>query len=326
MKHIGPSDFPAWIERLRRPYHAHYFAMYSSVYDAITTEPVLMAVPLDDHMVHRGDGVFEALKCVAGHVYNLAGHLDRLWQSAGGLQLQVPLDRDTLTRLVIETVQAGRRPDCMVRIFISRGPGGFSVNPYECPRSEVYIVATALGRPFMEAHPEGARLRSSTVPGKAQYLATIKNCNYVPNVLMKKQAVDQGVDFVVGYDDRGYLTEGATENVGIVTRDGRLQFPHLDLILHGTTMLRVMDLARTLVAAGSLKAVEFANIPREAVRSAAEVLLTGTTLNVVSAVEYDGVPVGDGRPGPVALRLNDLLVDDMHRNRSLLTPVPGVTP
>jgi branched-subunit amino acid aminotransferase/4-amino-4-deoxychorismate lyase len=321
MKRFSLAEWPALATRLRRPYHADYYAMYSSVYGGIVTDPVLMMLPLDDHMVHRGDGVFEALKTVQGRLYNLQGHLKRLADSAKGLALSIPVSPRDLQRIVIDTVCASGRRNCMVRIFVSRGPGGFSVNPYESPSSQLYVVVTRLGTPFMQAHPEGARIRTSAVPAKSSEMAAIKNCNYAPNVLMKKEAVDAKVDFTVGFDEQGFVTEGATENVGIVTADRRLLFPQLHRILYGTTMNRIMALAVELVRVGRLRHVGFADITREHILAAREILITGTTVNVAAVVGFDGHRIGTGRPGPVYRKLSALLLRDMRRNTALLTPV-----
>jgi branched-chain amino acid aminotransferase len=321
MKRFDLSDWPALAARLRQPYQGAYYAMYSSLYDGIVTDPVLMLLPMDDHMVHRGDGVFEALKLVDGRLYNLQAHLERLAQSAQAIALRLPRPLDVIRDVAVETARAGGRRDGTLRIFAARGPGGFSVNPYECPAVQLYVIVTAAGAPFMQAHPRGARVRSSAVPAKTGSMAAIKNCNYVPNVLMKKEAIDAGVDFTLGFDERGCLTEGATENVGIVAADGRLLFPRPERILAGTTMLRVIELAQELAAAGRLRGVACADIRHADLQAASELLLTGTTINVTAAVEFDGQPVGNGQPGPVWQALSELLMKDIHGNAALLTPV-----
>lgn len=321
MKHFETQDWPNLAAALRRPYQAAYHAMYSSLFGGIVTDPALMLIPLDDHMVHRGDGVFEALKLVEGRLYNLDAHLQRLAHSARGLALALPCELPDLKAIAVETARAARQRNGTLRLFVSRGPGGFGVNPYESPAPQLYVVLTAAATPFMQAHPEGARARSSSVPAKLGHLAAIKNCNYVPNVLMKKEAVDSGVDFALGFDEADHLTEGATENAGVVTADGRLLFPKLDRILAGTTMLRVVDLARQLVADGRLAGVAFADIPRASLRAMREILLTGTTINVTAVTEFDGAPVGQGKPGPVALALDALLNADMRTNPAVLTDV-----
>lgn len=321
MNRLTLDSFPRLAAAWNRPYHSAYYAMYSSVWDAVTTDPRLMTVPIDDHLVHRGDGVFEAFKCVDGRIYNLAAHLRRLAESAASIHLALPADEAALTARIVDTVRAGGRRDATVRVFVSRGPGGFSVSPAQCPAPQLYIVAGALGRPFMEGHPAGASVRSSRIPVKPAPFASIKSCNYMPNVLMKQEAETWGVDFTVSFDERDCLGEGATENAGLVTRDGRLLFPGLDRILKGTTMLRVAELAREEAARGALAAVAFEDIPRRAVHEAAELLLVGTTIDVACAVSFDGQPIGDGRPGPVGLRLNERLGRDVRENGTLHTAV-----
>jgi len=321
IERLDLASFPKWAEKLRRPFQARYFAMYSSVFGGIVTDPVLMLVPIDDHMVHRGDGVFETFKCVNGYFYNLQAHLDRLENSAKELGFVLPFPMVGLKDIVVETAKAGDRRDCLVRILLSRGPGSFGVSPYECPAVQVYVAVTELKRPFMELHPGGARLKTSTIKAKPAFYAGIKNCNYLPNVLMAKEAADARVDFGVSYDDKGFLAEGATENIGIVTRDRKLLFPELGGILRGTTMMRVAELAEALVDDGTLREVAFHRVTRDDVRAAAEVLVVGTTPNVTFACEYDGRKVGDGSPGPVYAALSRLLIEDIASNRALQTAV-----
>ncbi len=323
MNRITLDTFAAQAANWRKPYQTAYYAMYSSLWNGITTDPLLMTVPLDDHLVHRGDGVFEAFKCLHGRLYNLEAHLQRLTDSASSIFLKLPITRPALTALILETVRACNQRDCTVRVFLSRGPGGFSVSPSQSPEPQLYIVAGKLGQPFMADHPAGARIRSSRIPVKPAPFASIKSCNYMPNVLMRHEAETWNVDFTVSFDEADCLGEGATENAGIVTRDGRLLFPSLDRILKGTTMLRVAELARAEAGSGSgpLKAVAFEPIPRHAVHDAAELMFVGTTIDVAAAIEFDGQPVGTGKPGPVATRLNALLARDVLENTALQTPV-----
>ncbi|MCL1887913.1 MAG: aminotransferase class IV [Kiritimatiellaeota bacterium] len=313
----SPAEYAAVLDARRQPHQSGYYAMYSSLLDAITTDGALMQVPLDDHVVHRGDGVFDTFKCVDGAAYNLDAHLARFMQSAAGIGLAWKNGVDDIRRLTLETLRAAGRNECSGRVMLSRGPGGFGVNPYESVAPALYIVVYKLGAPFMDLHPEGARVMRSSVPAKPAFWAAIKNCNYLPNVFMKREAVDHGVDFALGYDDAGHLTEGAAENAGIVTRSGALVFPELKNILAGTTMLRVMELARGL--RGAVKSVEVRGITEAEVADAAELLIVGTTLNVVAAREYNGKPVGAGKPGPVYQALQDALVADMARNPALRT-------
>jgi branched-chain amino acid aminotransferase len=294
--------------------------MYSSLLGGIVTDPELMLIPADDHLAHRGDGVFDTFKCVKGAIYNFEAHLIRTITSGKAIGINWPDGIDGIRKLVLATLRATGRADSYGRVILSRGPGGFGVNPYESPAPALYILVYELAKPFMELKPEGARVKKSTIPQKPSIFATVKSCNYLANAMMKREAVDAGVDFVVGFDAKGFMTEGATENAGIITEDGELAFPRLENILAGTTMLRVAGFARQLVAKGELRSVSFRDISEQEVLAAAEMFFTGTTLNVAPVVEYEGRAIGTGRPGPVALKLNEFIVRDVLYNDDLRTP------
>ena len=323
MKTLNDQDVLNALSASRQAYHDSYLAMYSSWLGGVVTDPVLMVHPIDDHLVHRGDGVFETMKCVSGGIYNLHAHLDRLDHSASVVHLELPMERDSMVQTIIETVRIGGNPNAAVRLFLSRGPGSFGVNPYESVGAQLVVVATTLGLPFMQKHPEGAHVKSSSIPAKPSRYAGIKNCNYHPNVLMSREAVDLGADFVASYDESGFLAEGATENIGIVDAGGSLTFPDLDGILSGTTMMRVCELAQKLVASGDLSGVVFRHIGREEIFAAREVLIVGTTRNVTAVRKYDDTMIGDGIPGPVWKALSDLLEEDIQHNAELRTEVFG---
>jgi len=315
MKQYGLDTFGELAETMRRPFHDQYFAMYSSVYGGVVTDPVLMMVPVDDHIVHRGDGVFETLKCVDGSIYNFGAHLNRLALSAAELGYTLPWGIEELNRVTIETVRAGGKRDCYVRILVSRGPGSLGASPYDCPEPQLYVIVARARDPFMKGRPGGAKAGTSRIPVKPAFLARVKNCNYLHNALMKKEAVDSGLDFVVAFEEGGFLAEGSTENVGIVTARRTLLFPKPGRILPGTTMTRVVDLATPVVGQRELAGVMYADISKDDVAAASEILIVGTSPDVAAVVEFDGVAVGDGRPGPVYGMLSALLADDIGKNR-----------
>jgi branched-subunit amino acid aminotransferase/4-amino-4-deoxychorismate lyase len=307
--------------KLKRPYHGSYLAMYSSWYGGIVTDPALMMVPIDDHLVHRGDGVFEAFKCVDWKVYALDRHMDRLERSARALSLESRLDRARLVRIVLATIRAAGVADCSVRLFVSRGPGGFSTNPYECPESQLYVVVVAPQLPAKEKYELGVSLKSSRIPAKTAYYASLKSCNYLPNVLMKKEAVDSGVDFTISIDERGFVGEGATENMGIITADGAFLVPRFDSVLRGTTITRAMELAESLMKSGELSRIEQSDVSPDQVYDASEVMMFGTTFDVLPVVKFDGRQVGGGKPGEIFRKILALLRDDMRSCREMQTPV-----
>lgn len=310
----------AWLERLPKKKKKLY-AMYSSVTDCIVTDPQLMVVPVDDHMVHRGDGVFESFKCVGGSIYNLDAHMVRLEHSCEQLGIDLPVPLDEMADIVVQTLRAGDKPDALVRLLLSRGPGTMGVNPYACFGPELYVIAYDPGESGNNQLPDGVRVAVSKVPVKSGLFATVKTCNYLPNVLMKKEAVDLGVDFTVSLDEHRNLAEGATENIGIVTLGKELFMPPPDRVLAGTTAKRALEFAQQLKAERVLTSAEYRPISLGMVRSAAEMHIYGTTPNITPVVEFDGKPVGKGTPGPIAQRLFDMLREEMVPDSSLLTQV-----
>ncbi len=321
LPHLGLEDCQRLAEDWVKPYHQNYLAMYSSVLGGVVTDPFLMTIPVDDHMVHRGDGIFEAFKCVNGNIYNLTAHLERLERSARAVYLTLPASLEHITDLVIGTIRIAGTRDCLIRLFVSRGPGGFTTNPYECPSSQIYIVACNPSVYPEEQSTEGVFIKSSSIPVKKSYFATIKSCNYLPNVLMKKEAVDAGVQYTVSIDENGFLGEGSTENIGLVTPDRTLKFPRFARILKGTTVTRVAELAESLVASGKLEQVVFEDITLNEAYSGAEILLFGTTFDILAAVIFDGHAIGSGRPGEIYQLLLELLTRDIENNSALHTPV-----
>lgn len=296
----------AWQE-LNHPAQKTYFAFYSSVLRGVTTNPAFMSVPIDDHLVHRGDGVFEALKCLNGGVFLWNAHKERLIKSAAGLGLKVPSQLD---EAVQATVKASGQKDCIIRIFLSRGPGHFSTNPYDSIGEQLYVVVTKWQPLASEKYSKGVSVGRSLIPPKEAWLAQIKTCNYLPNVMMKKEAVDRKLDFTLGFDSSGYLTEGSTENLVVLTKNNELARPRYKQILKGTTMGRTFSLAENLVKAGDIKACVEKDLKEDDLIHAREVMMIGTTLDVLPVTSYEGKSIGNGQVGEISKKLLKLLQQD----------------
>ncbi len=309
-----------WLKRLPKEEKGLY-AMYSSVVDCIVTNPSYMTIPIDDHMVHRGDGVFESFKCLDGSIYNLSDHLSRLEKSCHAIGIQLPVTLEEIADITVQTIRAGKHRDALVRLLVSRGQGTMGVNPYACFHPEFYVIVHELKHASIKQLPGGVSVAVSKIPIKPGIFAQVKTCNYLPNVLMKKEAVDLGVDFTVTLDENRCLGEGATENIGIVTLGKELFMPPPERVLAGTTAKRAMEFAQLLVKERVLTNAEFRPINLGAVRSASEVHIYGTTPNITPVVQFDGKPVGNGKPGPIAQRLFDMLRQEMVPDSSRLTPV-----
>ncbi|MCY4513624.1 MAG: D-amino-acid transaminase, partial [Candidatus Tectomicrobia bacterium] len=299
-----------------------FHAMYSSVLGGIVTDPALMVLPLDDHMVHRGHAVFDTAAIVDGMLYQLDPHLQRLLRSAEMARIPLPYEPDRLRQIVIDTAAASGQRDASVRYWASAGPGGFGLSPGECVGSSFYVM---IFRPQPEPehfYTEGVKLVTSTVPIKAPYFARVKSNNYLPNVMVVLEAQDRGADHGLFLDAEGNVAESSHMNVAFVNPDNVLCHPPYDAILTGITAQRMLYLARQLVNSGELEGIALRNVPIEEWRAAREILLLGSSLKVAPVVRWDDEPVGDGRPGPIARRLLAMWHADQREAADQLVPVP----
>jgi branched-chain amino acid aminotransferase len=315
----GPMDLIKTSANWHKPWHDNYYVMFSSIWGGFSTDPQLWGVPPDDHMVHRGDAVFESFKCVSGKVYCLKEHLERLANSASFLAIKMPKEFDQITEILKQAYKLGGHDDFVIRLTVSRGPGSFAVNPYDSPESQLYLVTMKLKQPAAEVYQKGVTIITAPYPAKSEYVS-IKACDYLHNVLVKKAAVDAGADYAVSFDREGYLTEGPTENVALVTKTGQLIAPTYNRILKGVTLSRVLSLGEELVKEGFLKQVLNQDMTREDIlNQVAEVFLTTTSFDVLGVSYWDKRPIGEGHPGPVTLELKKRIVLEIQGNNQYLT-------
>ena len=228
---------------------------------------------------------------------------------AAALSITPPCTWEALRQHILDVALAAGVDNGDLRVFLSRGPGGFGISPAECPQAGLYIVALKKALPTAAFYEKGLTAFASAIPPKQEYLARIKNTNYLPNVFMAMEARQKGMDVAVTFDENGIMGEAAVANVGLVDAQGRLLCPEIRRILPGTTLLAAME-----VAAERMPVVQMP-IPRAAIDSASEMLLFTSSTLCVGITHFDGKPVGHGahagKPGPVALWLQDVLLDYM---------------
>lgn len=317
---LTADDVLASLADLRAKQPVKYAAFYSSQLGGIVTDPALMVIPFDDHMVHRGHGIFDTAGLVEGKIYDLEAHLDRFHRSAEHSRLVMPLSRAELREIVIATVAASRQRNGAIRYWLSSGPGSLELSP-AAGAAPGFFVMVFPGLAYPERwYTEGLRVMTTTYPIKPSLYAVTKSTNYLPNVLMQMEAKASGVDNGVFVDANGNVGESSNMNVAFVTQDGVLRHPKFDHILAGCTSLRILELAKRLVRDGLIRGVEVCDIPVADARAAREMLLLGSSVKVAPIVGWDGRPIGDGRPGPVSKALLALLEEDM-RTGDRLIPV-----
>src|SRR5919109_1299949 len=207
------------LDRLRSTVHAkaaNFYAVYSSVLGGIVTDPALMVLPLDDHMVHRGHSVFDTATLTHGMLYQLDPHLDRLLRSAELARIPLPFPREELRQIILDTAAASRQREGSVRYWLSAGPGGFALGPAECVGSSFYVIIFKQEFYPTSYYTEGVRVITSAVPIKPPFFARTKSTNYLPNVLVVLEAKDRAADNGIFIDQRGMVAESSNMNVAFV--------------------------------------------------------------------------------------------------------------
>ena len=318
---LTSDEVIAQLRALRTRQPVKYWAFYSSQLGGIVTDPALMVVPFDDHMVHRGHGIFDTAAIEAGKIYDLEAHLDRFVRSAHNSKLKLPA-RDEMRDIIVRTAAASGKREGSIRYWASAGPGSLGLAPAAGAEPGFFVMISAgLGYPDTW-YTQGLRMMTTTYPIKPPLYAVTKSVNYLPNVLMQMEAQERGVDNGIFIDAAGNVGESSNMNVAFITADGMLKHPKFDHILSGCTSLRLLELATRLQATGVLKGVQVCDIPVAEARAAREMLLIGSSVKVAPIVEWDSKPIGDGKPGPIARALRELLQNDMRSATDRLIDIP----
>ena len=252
-------------------------------------------LPLTDHGLLYGDGVFEGIRFYHGRALRLRQHVERLYRSARVLCLVIPLSESELTAAVAEAIAAYNGADGYLRVVVTRGAGKLGLDPKSCVRPNVFIIADALAMVSAEVRAQGARvIISSTRRLSPDGLdPRIKSLNYLNHIMARMEAANASADEAILLNAQGRVTEGTADNVFIV-RGGKLYTPLAsDGALQGITRELVMELADELgiaCAEISLSAYDL--------YTADECFLTGTGAELIPVREVDG-RVLMSSPGPV---------------------------
>ena len=255
------------------------------------------SISVYDHGLLYGDGVFEGIRAYSGIVFRLREHVERLYEGLKITRINVPYSKQDMMNAVVETLRRNNYTDAYVRLVVTRGRGNLGLDPRSSPRPTIIImtepVAPAHGR---EAREKGVTAiisgyRRDMVDGTTHEL---KSLNYIQSVLAKFQAMDAGADEVLMLDHRGMVSEFHGSNIFMI-KNGAIHTPTSAAgILHGVTRARVIKLAEEL----GYEMHERDITPYELL-TCDEVFLTGTLAEIVPVVKINGIPIGEGKPGPV---------------------------
>jgi 4-amino-4-deoxychorismate lyase len=318
LKVLAPDEVIAALRTIRERQPVTFSAFYSSQLGGVVTDPALMVLPFDDHMVHRGHGIFDTAALVAGRIYDLEAHLDRFLASAERSKLTLAGSRAEMRDIIIRTAAASGVRDGSIRYWLSSGPGNLDLTPAASAVPGFFVmIFGGLSYPA-RWYSEGLKVMTTTYPIKPPLYAITKATNYLPNVLMQMEAKEAGMDNGVFIDEEGFVGESSNMNVAFVMADNVLRHPRFVRVLAGCTSLRLLELAPALVPTGVLAGVEVGDIRVADARASREMILLGSSIKVAPIVEWDGQPIGTGTPGPVARALLDLLEKDMRTGDRLI--------
>src|SRR5580765_8438282 len=197
-----------------------------------------------DHGLLYGDGIFEGIRAYNGRVFKLTEHIDRLFYSAKGILLKIPLSHGQIVRAVVETCRRNKLRDGYVRLLVTRGAGTLGLNPNRCKNPSIIIIADKIQLYPAELYERGMEI--ITVPTirnlHSALNPAIKSLNYLNNILAKIEANNAGCEEAIMLNAEGFVSECTGDNLFIV-KGKRLMTPPLSAgALYGITRRTVMEL------------------------------------------------------------------------------------
>jgi branched-chain amino acid aminotransferase len=253
-------------------------------------------VSVFDHGLLYGDGVFEGIRAYNGRVFLLDEHLDRLYDSAKAIALNIPMSKEELSEAVVETCKANEIADGYIRLVVTRGKGTLGLNPYLCDKAEVIIISAKIQLYPQELYDNGLKIVTvGTIRNHPEAInPRIKSLNYLNNVMAKIEAINAGCMECLMLNHKGEVAEASGDNIFAV-KNGVITTPPSSCgALEGLTRNKVMEIARE-----SGYEVREAVMARYDLYVADEVFLTGTAAEIISVVDIDKRSIGNGKPGEV---------------------------
>lgn len=257
-------------------------------------------VSVYDHGLLYGDGVFEGIRSYSGKVFRIQEHVERLYESARAIMLEIPLTPEKLAEDIYETLRRNNFTDAYIRLVVTRGAGSLGLDPFRTSDPQVIIITDKIALYPAEYYEKGLELiTASTIRNHPAALSPrVKSLNYLNNIMAKVEGLQAGCVEALMLNHKGEIAECTGDNIFLI-RQGRLQTPPIDAgILEGITRNAVIELAQQM-------GIPCDQIPltRHDVFIADECFLTGTAAEVIPVVKLDKRPIGGGAVGPITQQL-----------------------
>lgn len=252
-----------------------------------------------DHGFLYGDGVFEGIRAYNGRIFRLDEHIDRLYDSAMAIMLDIPLSKDEMKQALLETLHVNDLVDAYIRPIVSRGVGDLGLDPRKCQVPNVFIISQPWDAMYGDLYDKGLSAVTVTVRRNApeSLSPNIKSLNYLNNILAKIEANHKGGDEAIILDVRGNISEGSGDNIFII-KNGTISTPTVMNNLRGITRAAAIDVAQDLDY--PLRETDLGLFD---LYTADEVFVTGTAAEIAPITMVDGRPVGDGSVGTITKEL-----------------------
>ena len=257
-------------------------------------------VSVFDHGLLYGDGIFEGIRFYNGRVFRLEEHLERLWDSARSICLEIPMTRQEITEALLETIRQNHLRDGYIRLLVTRGVGNLGLNPEQCKRPSVIIIAATIALYHEDFYSKGLNIVTVATrrSNPASLNPAVKSLNYLNNVMARIEANLAGADEALMLNDAGNIAECTADNVFTI-KDGQIYTPPITAgALRGITRSVVFDIAGEF----GVKVNE-ADLTRHDIFVADECFLTGTAAEIIPVVKADGRVIGNGKPGSITTRI-----------------------
>jgi len=258
-------------------------------------------VSVFDHGLLYGDGIFEGIRFYHGKVFRFKEHIDRLFDSARSICLQIPLSKEKLIEAVLETIRCNKLQDGYIRLIITRGIGNLGLDPARCSHPTIVIIADSIQLYPPEMYEKGLKVVTCATRqvSSAALSPMVKSLNYLNNIMAKIEAVQAGAGEGLMLNEQGFVAECTGDNIFII-KNGRMTTPPLAAggALGGITRAVIFELAQNLHIP-----LNENDITRHEIFVADECFLTGTAAEVIPVIDLDSRPIGDGTPGPITRRL-----------------------
>jgi len=257
-------------------------------------------VSVFDHGLLYGDGIFEGIRFYNGRIFRLEEHLERLWDSARSICLEIPISQRAMSEALLETIRKNDLRDGYIRLIVTRGVGNLGLNPEQCKHPSVIIIVAQIALYPENVYRNGLSVVTCATrrTNPSALNPAVKSLNYLNNVMARIEANLAGADEALMLNDEGNVAECTADNVFII-KHGQIFTPPITAgALRGITRAVVFEIAGEL----GIKISE-TDITRHDVFIADECFLTGTAAEIIPVVKADGRPIRNGKPGPISTRM-----------------------